>query len=84
MNKWIEIGEQYIFNSDEIKYYYLDENKENITIVFKDGERLNLNLNTEIKTVQAWEKILKSCDIAPPCWLYKILYKIDINKDENL
>ena len=84
MSKQIEFGNQHILNSDEIKYYYLDENKENITIVFKDGERLNLNPDTKIKTVKAWERILKSCGIDPACWVYEAIYNLDVKVTEEL
>ena len=83
MSKWIEFGNQHILNSDEIKYYYLDENKENITIVFKDGERLNLNPNTKIKTVKAWEKILKSYDIDPSVWMYNAIHDLGLDNIIN-
>ena len=74
MSKWIEFDEQYILNSDEIKYFHIDENKENITIVLKDGKSFNLT-GSKFETTKAWEKILKSCDIDPPYWIYEELYE---------
>ena len=78
MNKWIEFDEQYILNSDEIKYFHIDENKENIMIVLKDGKSLNLKYS-KLETAKTWEKILKSCDIDPPYWIYEELYRFKID-----
>lgn len=79
MNKWIEFDEQYVFNSDEIKYFHIDENKENITIVLKDGKSYNLT-GSKLETAKTWEKILKLCDIDPPYWVYDELYGFKINE----
>ena len=83
MSKWIEFDEQYIFNSDEIKYFHIDESKENITIFFKDGKRLSLTSNTKIKTVKAWEKILKSCDIDPSAWMHNAVHNLELDNIIN-
>lgn len=81
MSKWIEVGEQYIFNSDEIKYYYIDENKENISAFFKDGSCIKLNPNTELEAIRDWGKILKSCYIDPSDWLRRALNELGIDID---
>ena len=79
MNRWIEFDEQYILNSDEIKYFHIDENKENITIVLKDGKSFNLT-GSKLETAKTWEKILKSCDIDPPYWIYEELYGFETDE----
>lgn len=79
MSKWIEFDEQYIFNSDEIKYFHIDENKENITIVLKNGKSYKLT-DSKFETAKTWEKILKSCDIATPYWIYNELYEFETDE----
>ena len=79
MSKWIELNEQYILNSDEIKYFHIDENKENITIVLKDGKSFNLT-GSKFETAKTWEKILTSCDMAPPYWVDEELYGFETDE----
>lgn len=83
MNKWVEFGEHCVINADEIRYYEIDENKENITIVLKDGKSYNLT-GSKLETTKTWEKILKSCDIDPPYWIYKELYGFKMDEIGDL
>ena len=83
MNKWIEFGENCIINTDEIKYYQIDKNKESISIFFKDGKSVSLTPDTKIKTVKAWEKILKSCDIDPSAWMHNAVHDLGLDNIIN-
>lgn len=72
MSKWIRLGEQYIFNTDKIKYCYIDD-KKNITVVFFDDEEFTLKPNENLETVKVWKDTLEELDIDPPYWVYEIL-----------
>ena len=62
MSKWIRFGEQYILNTDKIKYYYIDD-KKNIIVVFFDDEELTLKPKENLETVKVWKDILEELDI---------------------
>ena len=80
MSKWIRLGEQYILNTDKIKYCYIDD-KKNITVVFFDDEEFTLKPKENLETVKVWKDTLKALDIDPPCWVYKELNKLSEVKD---
>ena len=80
MSKWIQFGEQYILNTDKIKYCYID-NKKKIIIVFFDDTELTLKPKENLETVKVWRDTLKALDIDPPCWVYKELNKLSEVKD---
>ena len=64
MSKWIRLGEQHIFNTDKIKYCYIDD-KKNIIVVFFDDTELTLNPKENLETVKIWKDILKELNIDP-------------------
>lgn len=64
MSKWIRFGEQYILNTDKIKYCYID-NKKNIIIVFFDDTELALKPKENFETVDIWKNILREFNIDP-------------------
>ena len=64
MSKWIRLGEQYIFNTDKIKYCYIDD-KKNITVVFFDDEEFTLKPNENLETVKVWKNTLEELGIDP-------------------
>lgn len=80
MSKWIRFGEQYIFNTDKIKYCYIDD-KKNITVIFFDDEELTLKPKENLETVKVWENTLKALDIDPPYWVYEELTQLSEVKD---
>ena len=80
MSKWIRLGEQYIFNTDKIKYCYIDD-KKNITVVFFDDEEFTLKPKEKLETVKIWENTLRELDIDPPDWVYKELTQLSEVKD---
>ena len=80
MSKWIRFGEQYIFNTDKIKYCYIDD-KKNITVIFSDDEELILKPKENLETVKVWKDTLKELDIDPPRWIYKELNGFSEVKD---
>lgn len=73
MSKWIKFKEQYILNTDKIKYCYIDDKTKNITIVFFDDEELTVKPKENLETVKDWKTLLESLDIDPPCWVYEEL-----------
>lgn len=64
MSKWIRLGEQHIFNTDKIKYCYIND-KKNIIVVFFDDEEFVLKPKENLETVKIWKDILKELDIDP-------------------
>lgn len=80
MSKWIRLGEQYILNTDKIKYCYIDD-KKNITVVFLDDEEFTLKPKENLETVKVWKDTLKELDIDPPRWIYKELNGFSEVKD---
>ena len=80
MSKWIRFGEQYILNTDKIKYCYIDD-KKNIIVVFFDDEELTLKPKENLETVKVWENTLKELDIDPPYWVYEELTRLSEVKD---
>ena len=62
MSKWIRLGEQYILNTDKIKYCYIDD-KKNITVVFFDDEEFILKPKENLETVKIWKDILMELNI---------------------
>ena len=80
MSKWIRFGEQYIFNTDKIKYCYIDD-KKNITVIFSDDEELILKPKENLETVKVWKDTLKELDVQPPRWIYEELNGFNGVKD---
>ena len=80
MSKWIRLGEQHIFNTDKIKYCYIND-KKNITVVFFDDKELTLKPKENLETVKVWENTLKALDIDPPYWVYEELTRLSEVKD---
>lgn len=80
MSKWIRFGEQYILNTDKIKYCYIDD-KKNITVVFLDDEEFTLKPKENLETVKVQKDTLKELDIDPPRWIYKELNGFSEVKD---
>ena len=64
MSKWIRFGEQYILNTDKIKYCYIND-KKNIIVVFFDDEEFVLKPKENLETVKIWKDILKGLNIDP-------------------
>lgn len=84
MNKWVKFGEQHVLNPDKIKYCYIDDDKENITVIFDDGQKLVLNPDEKVETVKAWKNILDTFEIDPPYWVYETLYNFETKNIEDL
>ena len=84
MSKWVKFGEQHVLNPDKIKYCYIDDDKESITIIFDDGQKLVLNPEDKVETVKDWKDILDTFEIDPPYWVYEIIHGLNIRDIEGL
>ena len=55
MSKWIRLGEQHIFNTDKIKYCYIND-KKNITVIFFDDEEFVLKPKENLGSIIIFDK----------------------------